>query len=155
MGIYETTLATIFSPLLALPPILGEGILAVILTFITTLFYKYLVDQNKVKELKQKQKDLQAKIKELQKIKPEEASAATKEVLELTNKQMMMNMKPMFATMAIVIVILPWMATAFTGTIAVLPFSLPFFGNDFGWLAWYFFISITFTTLFRKLLGVE
>lgn len=35
-----------------------------------------------------------------------------------------------------------------------LPFSFPFFGNNFGWLGWYILLSFPFTQLFRKLLGV-
>ncbi len=153
-NIYFNALSTVFSPLLALPPIIGELLLAILLTFITTIFYRYLADQNKIRELKEKQKELQKKIKEL-KSKPEEANNMSKELLGLTNKQMMMNMKPMFMTMIIIVMLLPWMAFAFSGQIALLPFSLPFFGNDFGWLMWYFVVSIPFTQLFRKMLGVE
>lgn len=138
-----------------LKPVLAELIVAVVVTFLSTIPYRFLTDQAKVREIKEKQKELQKKVKEVPKENTEEAGKLSKEVLELTNKQMMMNMKPMFVTLGLVILILPWMSGAFVGQIALLPFSLPFFGNDFGWLAWYFFISLPFTTLFRKLLGVE
>ena len=138
-----------------LKPVMAELLVAVIVTFLSTIPYRFLVDQSKVREIKEKQKELQKKVKEVPKDKPEEAGRLSKEVLELTNKQMMMNMKPMFFTLGLVILVLPWMSGAFVGQTALLPFDLPFFGNDFGWLAWYFFISLPFTTLFRKLLGVE
>jgi uncharacterized membrane protein (DUF106 family) len=32
---------------------------------------------------------------------------------------------------------------------------LPYFENDFGWLAWYIIVSIPLGILFRKLLRVE
>jgi len=35
-----------------------------------------------------------------------------------------------------------------------LPFPLPIWGSHIGWLGWYILISIPFTTLFRKALGV-
>ncbi len=138
-----------------LKPVLSELIVAIVVTFLSTIPYRFLVDQTKMKEIRDKQKDLQKKVKEVPKDNAEEAGRLSKEVLELTNKQMMMNMKPMFVTLGLIILILPWMSGAFVGQIALLPFDLPFFGNDFGWLAWYFFISLPFTTLFRKLLGVD
>jgi uncharacterized membrane protein (DUF106 family) len=42
----------------------------------------------------------------------------------------------------------------FSRIIVYLPFSLPFLGANLGWLGWYIFLSITITTLLRKLLGV-
>jgi uncharacterized membrane protein (DUF106 family) len=46
------------------------------------------------------------------------------------------------------------MAKAFEASIVSLPFSLPFFGNDFGWLAWYIIVSFPLSFIFRKALGV-
>jgi len=39
--------------------------------------------------------------------------------------------------------------------VVLLPFWLPYFENDFGWLAWYFLISVVLSFVFRKILGVE
>jgi uncharacterized membrane protein (DUF106 family) len=42
----------------------------------------------------------------------------------------------------------------FSRIVAWLPFSLPFFGNNLGWLGWYLFLFIPLNQLFRKIFGV-
>lgn len=154
----------IFSPILLLPPILAELVMGILIVFVITLFYRFLVDQKQMKEMKEKQKEIQAKVKELQKTNPSEASKMTKDMLGISNKIMMLNFKPMLPTMLLVIVVLPWLQHIFPGIVAKIPATIPFLTlgfpffkmtNGFGWLAWYFVVSIPFTTLFRKLLGVE
>jgi len=152
---YYSLLSTVFAPILSLPSFLAELILAGFITFVITLFYKYMVDQNKVKQLKADIKAMQEKIKEVQKSDPKEANKMMGDMFKLTNQQMILNFKPMLPAMVIVFALLPWMAKIFISPIVQLPFSLPFFGNDFGWLMWYLIISIPLTQLFRKALGVE
>jgi uncharacterized membrane protein (DUF106 family) len=158
MGIVESyyaALSTIFGPVIVLPPVLGEAVVAAIVTLVITFFYKYMVNQVTLRELKAQMKSLQDKAKELQKTNPEEANKTISEVLKLSNKQMMMNFKPMLPTLLFVMLFLPWMATVWTGPVALLPFSLPYFGSDFGWLMWYILLSLMTSQIFRKLLGVE
>ncbi len=152
---YFLVLDSIFSPLLALPPFISELILAIIISFLVTLPYKFLIDQNKLREIKEKQKEKQMKIKELQKTNPKEANRLLSEMLMLSHKQMRLTLKPMFLTFILILILLPWMAYVFKGPIVKLPFSLPFFGDDFGFLAWYIVITFPLTQLFRKLMGVE
>lgn len=152
---YYSALSAIFAPVLALPPAIAELILAAIIIFIITLFYKYLVDQNKVRDHKEQIKELQKRIKELQKTNPAEANKLLGEVLNMTNKQMLMNFKPMIPTMLLVFALLPWIAFVYAGKqVVLLPFAIPYFGSDFGWIMWYLIISIPLSMLFRKLLGV-
>jgi len=153
--IYYPILSAIFGPILTLPKHIAEFFIAVFIIFIITIFYKFLINQNKMKELKDEQKKMQEKVKELQKTKPEEANKLMSETLKLTNKQMMMNFKPMIATFIFIIAFLPWLATIFEGPVVLLPFTLPYFGADFGWLMWYVVISFPLSMLFRKILGVQ
>jgi uncharacterized membrane protein (DUF106 family) len=37
----------------------------------------------------------------------------------------------------------------------MLPFPLPFVGNDVGWLGMYIIMSLPSSVLFRKILGVD
>ena len=154
MNAYYGVLNTVFAPVLALPPAAGELAVAAVITFVITLFYKVMVNQAKVKELWDQQKEIQREVKKLQKDSPEEANKKMSEMLKLNNTLMMLNMKPMLPTMLIVILVFPWVASTFQGHIALLPFNLPYFGADFGWLMWYFVISLPLTQLFRKLMGV-
>jgi len=152
---YFTALTTIFQPILVLPAPVAELIIAAFIIFIITLFYRFLVDQNRVKELKAKLKEKQKEAKEIQKSNPKQANALMSEVLKLTNRQFKMNLKPLFFTFILIMILLPWVASVFPATVVLLPFSLPFFGNDFGWLIWYIIISLPLNQLFRKFMGVE
>jgi len=154
MNAYYSALDAVFAPVLALPPVVGELVIGAVITFVITLLYKFMVNQTKVKELRDQQKEMQKEVKRLQKDSPEEANKKMSEMLKLNNSMMMMNMKPMLPTMLLVILVFPLVAVSFQGHVALLPFNLPYFGADFGWLMWYFVISLPLTQLFRKLMGV-
>jgi len=152
---YYLYLDAIFGPVLGLKPFLAEIIISVIITFIITLFYRFLINQNKLREIKSKQKESQERIKELQKTNPKEANDLLNSTMALSRHQLGLSMKPMLLTLIIVSIVLPWMAHAFPGIIVKLPFYLPYFENDFGWLMWYIIISVPLGQTFRKLVGVE
>jgi uncharacterized membrane protein (DUF106 family) len=113
-----------------------------------------MIDQAAMARLRAEIKDMQENIRKLQKSDPEAANRQMAEMLKLTNKQLRMSLKPMLPTMIFVLALLPWMGAVFTGPVVLLPFSLPFFGADFGWLMWYILLSIPLSGLFRKILGV-
>lgn len=152
---YFNLLTMVFQPVLNLPVPIAELIIAAFIIFIITLFYRFLVDQNKVRELKTKLKEKQKEAKEIQKTNPKQANVLMSEILKLTNKQFKMSLKPLFFGFILIIILLPWVASVFPGVIVILPFSLPFFGNDLGWFMWYFIVSIPLNQLFRKSIGVE
>ena len=153
IDIYYGALTTLFSPVLALHPALAELIIAGLITFVITLFYKFLVDQKKMKEIREKVDAMRKEVKEYQKTDPEKANQVTTEMFKLTNQQMKINMKPMIVTLLFVILIFPWLKTVFIGPIVQLPFSL-LGRTSFGWLLWYITVSIPLSTAFRKLMGV-
>jgi len=141
--------------LLGLHPGIEEFLLAAVIVFITTIIYRFLMNQDEAREIKNQQKEKQEKMKELQKTNPTEANKVMNEVLRLSNKQFKIMMKPMIVSFLLVIIILPLLPGLFPGVVVNLPFSLPFLGNDFGWLAWYIIVSIPLNSIFRRLLGVE
>lgn len=151
----NAAMGTVFGPLLGLHPALAVAAIAVLMTFMSTLFYRFLINQTKMREIKQQMGELQKRVKELQKTSPDEAKQAMNELLKIQNTQMRQSFKPMFPTLLLVAIVLPWVASAFNGPVALLPVSLPYFGADFGWLMWYFMVSISVTQVFRKILGVE
>jgi uncharacterized membrane protein (DUF106 family) len=152
---YFLLLDSIFNPIISLPPFIAELLLAVMISFIITLFYKFLINQDVLRNLKEEMKAKQEKIKEVQKNDPKEANKVLNELLALSRKQMRLTIKPMILTFILVIILLPWMAYVFKGPVVKLPFSLPFFGDDFGFLAWYIITTFPLSQLFRKLMGVE
>ena len=153
-GVYGI-LNAVFGPVLGLRPMFSEFVIATLVTFLITLLYRFLSNPKRMKELRERAKELSAKAKELQRTNPEEAKKITSEMLAITNKQMMANMKPMIGTLLIAALFLPWMAHVYTSPVVRLPFELPFFGADFGWLMWYIIVSIPLSQIFRKLLGVD
>lgn len=142
--------------LLGLPASIEEILVSALIIFFITLVYKFLINQNEAREIKEKVKEKQEKMKELQKTNPEEAKRLMAEMLKLSNKQFRMTMKPMLASLIIfVVIVLPVLPNLFPGVVVYLPFSLPYIDNDFGWLAWYILVSIPLNSIFRKILGVE
>jgi len=150
---YYKFLTLVFSPILSLHPAIAELIIAGMITFVITLFYKFLVDQKKMKSIREKIKEMQKEAKEHQKTDPEKANKITAEMFKLTNQQMKTNMKPMIVTLLFVILIFPWLKTVFIGPIVQLPVTL-MGRTSFGWLLWYITISIPLSMTFRKLMGV-
>ncbi|MFH1473724.1 MAG: EMC3/TMCO1 family protein [Candidatus Aenigmatarchaeota archaeon] len=149
--------------LLGLSPIIEELLLASVMVFITSLFYRFLMDQNKMRDLKNQQDEKQKRMKELQKTNPEEANNVMKEILGLTNKRNKLMMKPMLVTFIVVGLALSWMSGLYSGFIPLLPFVWPSFMSWFigveglikPWLAWYIVVSFPLNSIFRKILGVE
>ena len=150
---YYSFLSGMFSPVLNLNFVVAELILASIVVFFITTIYRFLIDQKKAKEIKGQISELQKKLKEVKDNK-DEMNRVSAEMMKLTNQQMRSTMKPMLVVMVVAFLFLPWMASTFSEGIVSLPFSLPMFGNDFGWLAWYIVISIPLSMIFRKVLGV-
>jgi uncharacterized membrane protein (DUF106 family) len=151
---YYELLSVVFSPILGLPTVYAVIIMAMCLSFTTTMIYKFGADQDAMKKLREEQKALNAKVKEVQKEDPEKASKLMSEVLKLTNKQMKMNMKPMMISMIVVVGTFPWLGTVFTGPVITLPFEIPFLGAEFGWFAVYIVVAILFGMGLRKKLGM-
>lgn len=151
--VYYNVLNVVFSPLLRMHPAIGEAIIALLIAFTITLFYKYLVKQDKMKELRDQLKLKQKEIKDLQKTNPEEATKRTSEILTLTNQQMKMTMVPMMASLLFVILVFPWLKTVFVGPVVYLPVTI--LGREwFGWFLWYAIVSMPFSMAFRKIMGV-
>lgn len=207
--------------LTGLPIFAEELILTAVIVFITTLIYKFMINQNELREIKQKMKEKQEEAKKLQSSNPEEAKRVMTETLNLSNKQLRMTMKPMMLTLLLFFAFMPFINEAygdkvvainnnmanmtidrtfysislnegkisvgnitcnlpcdeqsigsykwnilmenntnssnirFSRIVVLLPFSLPYFDNDFGWFMWYFLTSLILTFVFRKIVGVE
>jgi len=107
--VFESLLNPVFGPLLSLNPLVSILILALGITLIITLAYKYLTDQEEMKKLKTKMKDYQKKIRELQKKDPTKAMEMQKKAMELNMKYMKHSFKPTIYTFLPIIIIFGWM----------------------------------------------
>ena len=150
---YYSFLTGLFAPVIGLNFAVAELLLASIVVFIITLLYRFLIDQNKAREMKTQMSEMQKRLKDVKDNK-EETDKISSEMMKMTSLQMRNSLKPMIVVMFVAFAFLPWMADAFASSTVSLPFSLPFLGNDFGWLAWYIVISIPLSMVFRRALGV-
>lgn len=99
----------VLSPLLGLPHLLAIIIISLGITIITTLAYKYLTDQKKMKALREEMKAYQAKIKKLSKTEPDKALKMQSEMMSKNTELMKQSFKPMLFTFLPLIIIFGWL----------------------------------------------
>lgn len=131
-------------------------LISAVLTLLITLAYKYLTDQEKMKELRSEQKRLQEESKN-HKDNKEKFAELQKESLKISMEYFRHSMKPTLYTFIPLILIFGWVRNlypAIEGVKTVL-IPLPFLSGGLGWLGTYILSSILFSTIFRKLLKVH
>ncbi|HLC84171.1 MAG TPA: EMC3/TMCO1 family protein [Candidatus Nanoarchaeia archaeon] len=111
LSFLDAPLDAVFGPVIAWSPLGAVILFSLIMTLLLTLAYKYLTDQNLMKQLKDETKALQAQMKEL-KDKPEEALKVQRRAMEVNMKYMMQSMKPTLFTMIPILLVFGWMSGA-------------------------------------------
>ena len=101
---FNTFLDPVFNPLLGLAPVWIIMIIALIISVLVTLIYKFTTNQSLMKDLKQELKEFQKEIKALRD-KPEQALAVQKKAMETNMKYMSHSMKSTLFTLLPVIII--------------------------------------------------
>ena len=100
----------LFAFLLNYQPAFAVIIFATITLFVINIFYKFLINQNEAKQLKQRTKELNKELREAQKAKNmDKANKLMNEMLSQNSKTMKMTMKPMMVSLIVVILFLPSM----------------------------------------------
>ena len=185
MGMVYGALNTIFSPILAIDPnptnpALTVLIIAFIVSLITTIANKYLVDQDEMNEIQERNKAFQKELREAQKKgdgkKVAELQARQTEMMQDQSKMMTNSFKPMIVTFVPIILIFFWLRnSAISSLVVILPPSVywltltPFWhflghfiygGNatipyGIGWLLWYMICTFGMSQILRKYLGFK
>ncbi len=127
-------------------PHAGMIIIAGILGLITILLQKYTTDQETLRQLKKEQKMLQEEVKK-HKNNQEKFMELNRKQLELLPKTMDITLRPIMYTSVPLILFFRWFNDYFTTN----PVKI------FGFLSWiwaYLILSITFTSIFRKVFKV-
>lgn len=185
MGMVYEALNTIFNPILAMDPnpknpALTVLIIAFIVSLITTIANKYLVDQEALNEQQAKMKEFNKKLRDAQKRGDgKEVAKLQAQQTELMGDQtaMMTNQfKPMIVTFVPIILIFFWMrASSIHDLVIVLPKTVywvtltPFwhwigsmiYGGEastpygIGWLLWYMICTFGMSQILRKFLGFK
>ena len=109
MAFLDPILNPVLQPLLDISPFLTLVILAVVISLLITLVYKFFTNQEKMKEMKDKQKESQKKMKELRS-NPEEMMKVQKEAMKLNMEYMKSSFKPTLITMIPILLIFGWMS---------------------------------------------
>ena len=199
-------------------PSLSLLLFSVVIVFFLNIPYRFLMNRHDVASVKAKVKELQERSKYVQRQgNAMLASQLMRESLVESSKLTKLTMKPMLASLVIVVLVLPLIGNSYNdvtvaikdGTgeaklngnmyavevngnnvkisndiecampcrksfdnalwnvvlkdnnvvvqriVALLPVSLPIFGDAVGWLGWYFMVSIPLMILFRKLLKIN
>ena len=185
MGIIFEALNAVFNPILALDPnpanpALTVLIIAFIVSLITTIANKYLVDQDEMNAQQAEMKEFNKRLKEAQKRGDgKEIAKLQAEQTELMQKQtaMMTNQfKPMIVTFVPIILIFFWMrSSAIHDLVIILPKTVYWviltpvwhwigsfmYGGQatipygIGWLLWYFICTFGMSQILRKFLGFK
>ncbi|WP_407422334.1 DUF106 domain-containing protein [Methanobrevibacter sp.] len=185
MGIVYQALNAIFNPILALDPnpanpALTVLIIAFIVSLITTVANKYLVDQDELNEQQAEMKEFNARLrdaqkrgdgKEVAKLQAEQAELMKNQTAMMTNQ-----FKPMIVTFVPIILIFFWMrSSAIHDLVIILPKTVywviltpvwHFIGSflyggqatipyGIGWLLWYMICTFGMSQILRKFLGFK
>lgn len=178
-------LNTIFNPILALDPnptnpALTVLIIAFIVSLITTIANKYLVDQDELNERQKAMKDFNKELRDAQKRgdgkKVAELQAKQAEMMKDQTAMMTDQFKPMIVTFVPIILIFFWMrSSAIHDLVIILPKTVywviltplwHFIGSflyggkatipyGIGWLLWYMICTFGMSQILRKFLGFK
>ena len=105
---FGTLLNPVFAPLLKMPSLVAILLVSLLVSVIITYVYKWMTDQNLMKELKTKQKEFQKKIKG-HKSNPKEAMKLQKKAMEVNMQYMKHSFKPTLITFLPIIIIFAWL----------------------------------------------
>ena len=138
-------------------PCVSLLLVALGITSVVVLSYKLLVDQDEIRNLRERMKQIKQKVIEVQKRKDmEELNRLLEEMSKINFKYMKHTIKPMIVSLAILVTVFPLLSKAYTGmAVAKLPFEAPLIGDKLSWIAWYVLASLTVGWVIRRALGVD
>jgi len=107
-------LNVIFGFLLNYPASVAIIIYSIIVIFLINIFYKFLINQEEAKQLKEKTRELNKQMREEQKAgNKERSNQLLREVMQANSKLMRLTIKPMIISFIIVIILLPFLADSY------------------------------------------
>ncbi len=146
--VLEAFFNKIFGSLIAWNNLYALIIISFILTLIITIIYKYLTDQNLIKQLKQESKELQQKAKD-HKHDTQKMMEFQKQAMEKSMSLMKHSLKPTLITFIPLIIVFGWLRTTYNDI------QLNFLGFINSWLWIYIISSIIFSIILRKILKIQ
>jgi len=117
-------------------------VIALAVTFLSMLVTKYLTNQARMRELKERQKACQKLMKDM-KNNPEKLQKIQQEMMACSTEMMKMSFKPMLITFIPFLIIFGFISGAFAGT-----------SISSSWFWYYLVVGLASSFIFRKLLRV-
>ena len=178
LGSFFGALNAAFNPLiLYMGPIMAILVVGALISFVTTLANKLLVDQDRLMYLQKEMKEFNQEMMEARKSNDpkalEKAQKKQMEFMSLQKEMMFMSFKPMIVTFVPIIIIFWWMAQSqlnnvvltlpsFAYYVLLVPLWHMFYhlspglsGMVIEWLGWYILAAFGFSFVFRKLMGLK
>lgn len=155
--VLENLFNWIFAPITNnLSPFWAIVVLTLLITFLITLAYKLLTNQELMKNLKQESEALKAEMKTL-KNDTEKLMQVQKKAMEKSFEYMRHSMKPALFYLIPLLLFFNWMSKTFKGygDLVSWGFYIPLFGTGLSWLGVYIIASIIFSIIIRKLMKVH
>ena len=117
--------------------------LAFLVSIAITLINYFMVDREKMKQIRQKQKQLREEMKKF-KNNPEKVMEINKQMLEDMPEQLKMSFKPMLITLVPLLILFAWLKSTFAATSIAST-----------WIWWYIGASIIFSIILSKAFGLQ
>ncbi|RMF89679.1 MAG: DUF106 domain-containing protein [Methanobacteriota archaeon] len=174
MAVFEPfygILDTLFHPVFSLFPgdqklslMTGIFVVSIIISLITTVVTVKVIDQDEMKRNKKKLKTYQERFTEATKKGDEKrAKKIQSEMMQVQSQVMKSSFAPMLYTFVPIIIVFRWLyqyAPLQTfilekGYLVSLPFTLPRYGTELGWLGWYIICSLMTSTVIRKAFNLQ
>jgi uncharacterized membrane protein (DUF106 family) len=168
---FYRVLDSVFAPIFNLTPenerlslLIGIFFVSAVIALITTIATAKAIDQDEMKETKKKLKDLKEKVDEARKKGDEKKMKKTSEKMMAVQMEQSKNaFKPMIYTFPPIIVVFQWLRQygplqtfiLDNNFLVSLPFTLPRYGDQLGWLGWYIVCSFMTSTVIRKVFKIQ
>ncbi|MBI1972305.1 MAG: DUF106 domain-containing protein [Candidatus Aenigmarchaeota archaeon] len=153
---FESQLNAVFAPFISGGMFLALTTISILLSSVTTLFYKVLVNQAEMKEVRKSMESYREAANAAQKEKNiTKMNENVSRMMELNKKYFSLSTKPLLFSLVVFALVFPWMTGEFAGVTVKLPFSVPFVGASVGWFGWYFLLAVPSSVIMRKLLDVQ
>ncbi len=145
----------VFAPIVAFPNHLAILFISILLTLMLVSFNKILVKKNIREELKKKMEEVKMNLAQAQKEgNKEDQNKFLNDMMKLHNETMKHTLKATLVSMAVIVLILPWVANKYEGlTVAAVPFEIPLIGANLSWLYWYILVSLTVSWVLNRFFG--
>ncbi len=116
---------------------------AFLVTLVITIVNYFMVDKEKMKEIRDRQKELKKEMKEV-KNDPQKMMELNQKMLEDFPEQMKLSLKPMIITIIPMLILFAWLRSTFAETAIAST-----------WIWWYIGFSLLFSITIRKIFGLQ